>query len=259
MTIGDVLQGAPGSACHYLWNIQGRFKGTPILENCYRSHHLCTPKIVGNSLDDSAQSSFNCWTNTPESVLSPTTSPDTGPTPAYDEKALNGFWDPKKCPLSVMTDTDQPLETLTQRPTDTRGTKRYRNLNTTPQTTPTKEEHLHVIKNYRTKQEHLHVIKNYRTKQCDHGVCRAGTNCPKYHNKGERRRDPRVHRYKPELCPRNGDPDDPSYARNMTELMYHPKLFKMRLCNGKCGKSKHYCAFAHGKEDVFKYEDSWKH
>ena len=242
MTIGDVLQGAPGAVCDYLWNIQGPFKDTPILANWHRSQHLCAPKIVGNSLYNTpiegVPSPFSCWTNTPESVLSPTTSSDTGPEPVDDEKALNGCWDPKERPLSVITDTYQPLETLTQRPTDTRGTKRFR-------------------KQY-TIDPHLHILSTYRISSCKHGTeCRARAQCTGFHNKGERRRDPRVHSYKPELCPPNGDADDPSYARNRTEVMYHPEVFKTRLCNGTCGKSTRYCAFAHGQGDVFKYEDSW--
>lgn len=235
MTIGDVLQGAPGRAKprfhnDYLWKRQGRLSVTPIVYG--GSLYLYNKPIEG------VLSPFNCWTNTLEPVLSPTTSPDTGPAPASDEEALNGCWDPKKRPLSVMTDTYQPLETLTQRPTDTRGTKRSRKLYTTD--------------------PHLHILSTYRITPCKHGTeCRARAQCTGYHNKGERRRDPRVHSYKPELCPPNGDPDDPSYARNRTELMYHPEVFKTRLCNGTCGKSKRYCAFAHGKDDVFKYEDSW--
>lgn len=234
MTIGNVLQGAPGRAkprfhqYGYLWIGQGRLFETPIKygESLY------------NFPIEGPLSPFSCWTNTPEPVLSLTTSPDTGPEPVDDEKALDGCWDPKKRPLSVITDTYQPLKTLTQRPTDTRGTKRSRKLY--------------------TKDPHLDILRTYRISPCKHGTeCRARAQCTGYHNKGERRRDPRVHSYKPELCPPNGDPDDPSYARNMTEVMYHPELFKTRLCNGKCGKSKRYCAFAHGQGDVFKYEDSW--
>lgn len=233
------------STCRYLFVFQGYLVGTP-LSRVDTNHHLHLfgkPIFSGSFFGNSP---LSCWTSIPTSVLSNPESTVRKPQPPVGTRpviiirppSVNNVtvqcWNSK--PLSVVTETRPPIHTPSK---TTRGTKRTHNLNTMPQTTPTTEEH-------------LHVIKNYRTKHCDYGVCRAGTNCPKYHNKGERRRDPRVHRYKPELCP-----DDPSYARNMTELMYHPKLFKTRLCNGKCGKSKRYCAFAHGKEDVSKYKDSW--
>lgn len=112
----------------------------------------------------------------------------------------------------------------------------------------------------------------FRTTRCQRlaveGNCQWGSKCQFSHCLDWPRRQPRKHRYSPELCPSIGQADvctkgiNCPYAHSMEEVLFHPDLFKTMLCGeqGRARRNKdvgkpnrchrYYCPFAHGKKEL---------
>ncbi|SPQ97425.1 C3H1-type domain-containing protein [Plasmodiophora brassicae] len=99
----------------------------------------------------------------------------------------------------------------------------------------------------------------YKTVMCQRmvraGQCRYGNLCDFAHSAKELRRNLNQHWYQGVMC-EIPDHDDKKceYAHNEMELVYHPSVYKTKLCDkfaspDGCSKNQ-YCANAHGKHDL---------
>lgn len=113
-----------------------------------------------------------------------------------------------------------------------------------------------------------YVLINYKTEQCHrpHRLCRQGYACPSFHNPRDKRRSPKVFKYRSTPCPNVkrgdewGDPplcdagDSCSYCHTRTEQQFHPEIYKSSKCNdmvqtGYCPRGQ-FCAFAHLEKEL---------
>lgn len=109
------------------------------------------------------------------------------------------------------------------------------------------------------------VLTNYKTELCKKPprLCRQGYACPQFHNGKDRRRSPRLFKYRSTPCPHVkqsdewGDPnnceagDSCNYCHTRTEQQFHPEIYKSSRCNdmqqtGFCPRGP-FCAFAHNE------------
>ncbi|XP_035827771.1 RING finger protein unkempt homolog isoform X2 [Aplysia californica] len=107
------------------------------------------------------------------------------------------------------------------------------------------------------------VLANYKTEPCKRPprLCRQGYACPQFHNTRDRRRSPKLYKYRSTPCPNVkhgdewGDPthcesgDNCSYCHTRTEQQFHPEIYKSTKCNDMvqtkfCPRGA-FCAFAH--------------
>lgn len=121
--------------------------------------------------------------------------------------------------------------------------------------------------------ETAYVLANYKTVLCKRPprFCRQGYACPQYHNGKDRRRSPKVFRYRSTPCPSTKQGDewvDPSkceqgdqcpYCHSRTEQQFHPEIFKSTKCKdiqdtGYCPRGA-FCAFAHNEEEIIATRD----
>ncbi|XP_013398420.1 RING finger protein unkempt homolog [Lingula anatina] len=117
------------------------------------------------------------------------------------------------------------------------------------------------------------VLANYKTEQCKRPprLCRQGYACPQFHNTRDRRRSPKVFKYRSTPCPnvKHGDDwGDPSvceagdncpYCHTRTEQQFHPEIYKSTKCNdmvqtGYCPRGS-FCAFAHVEQEMVSQRD----
>ncbi|CAK9299775.1 unnamed protein product [Gordionus sp. m RMFG-2023] len=113
-----------------------------------------------------------------------------------------------------------------------------------------------------------YVLTHYKTECCEKPprLCRQGYACPAYHNDKDRRRSPKIYKYRSTPCPTIkhgdewGDPnscangDECSYCHTRTEQQFHPEIFKTTKCNdmmqtGYCPRGP-FCAFAHVEQEL---------
>ncbi|XP_025090223.1 RING finger protein unkempt homolog [Pomacea canaliculata] len=113
-----------------------------------------------------------------------------------------------------------------------------------------------------------YVLANYKTEQCKRPprLCRQGYACPQYHNVRDRRRSPKLMKYRSTPCPNVkhgdewGDPtqcengDSCVYCHTRTEQQFHPEIYKSTKCNdmvqtGSCPRGA-FCAFAHVEHEM---------
>lgn len=112
----------------------------------------------------------------------------------------------------------------------------------------------------------IFVLIHYKTIKCEKPVrlCRQGFACPFYHNPKDKRRSPKIYKYKSTACPAvkigvdwkdckepsacpNGDACNNCHTRS--EQQFHPDIYKSNLCkdmnrDGYCPRND-FCAFAH--------------
>ncbi|KAK7507793.1 hypothetical protein BaRGS_00000758 [Batillaria attramentaria] len=118
-----------------------------------------------------------------------------------------------------------------------------------------------------------YVLANYKTEQCKRPprLCRQGYACPHYHNVRDRRRSPKLFKYRSTPCPnvKHGDEwSDPTqcengdscvYCHTRTEQQFHPEIYKSTKCNdmvqtGSCPRGA-FCAFAHVEHEMTSQRD----
>ena len=121
--------------------------------------------------------------------------------------------------------------------------------------------------------ETAYVLANYKTELCKRPprFCRQGYACPQYHNGKDRRRSPKIFKYRSTPCPNTRQGDewvDPSkceqgdscpYCHSRTEQQFHPEIFKSTKCKdiqdtGYCPRGA-FCAFAHNEEEIVATRD----
>uniref|UniRef100_A0A2C9JG51 C3H1-type domain-containing protein n=1 Tax=Biomphalaria glabrata TaxID=6526 RepID=A0A2C9JG51_BIOGL len=112
------------------------------------------------------------------------------------------------------------------------------------------------------------VLANYKTEPCKRPprLCRQGYACPQFHNTRDRRRSPKLFKYRSTPCPNVkhgdewGDPtqcesgDNCSYCHTRTEQQFHPEIYKSTKCNDmvqtNCCPRGAFCAFAHVEQEI---------
>ncbi|KAL3876957.1 hypothetical protein ACJMK2_034733 [Sinanodonta woodiana] len=113
-----------------------------------------------------------------------------------------------------------------------------------------------------------YVLANYKTEQCKRPprLCRQGYACPQFHNSRDRRRSPKLNKYRSTPCPNVkhgddwGDPtqcengDNCTYCHTRTEQQFHPEIYKSTKCNDMvqtnyCPRGA-FCAFAHVEQEM---------
>jgi hypothetical protein len=102
-------------------------------------------------------------------------------------------------------------------------------------------------------------LKKYKTVMCQRmvrtGGCRYAHMCDFAHDRLELRRNLDLHWYYAVKCEKRACMDaECRYSHNDHEIMYHPRIYKTRLCTnyakpGGCNR-KMYCSFAHGKFEL---------
>ncbi|XP_052265444.1 RING finger protein unkempt-like isoform X2 [Dreissena polymorpha] len=112
------------------------------------------------------------------------------------------------------------------------------------------------------------VLANYKTETCKKPprLCRQGYACPHFHNARDRRRTPKIAKYRSTPCPNVkhgddwGDPtqcengDNCGYCHTRTEQQFHPEIYKSTKCNDMvqtnfCPRGA-FCAFAHVEQEI---------
>ncbi|XP_045211700.1 RING finger protein unkempt homolog isoform X1 [Mercenaria mercenaria] len=112
------------------------------------------------------------------------------------------------------------------------------------------------------------VLANYKTETCKKPprLCRQGYACPHFHNARDRRRSPKLFKYRSTPCPNVkhgddwGDPtqcengDNCGYCHTRTEQQFHPEIYKSTKCNDMvqtnfCPRGP-FCAFAHVEQEI---------
>lgn len=112
------------------------------------------------------------------------------------------------------------------------------------------------------------VLTYYKTDICKRPprLCRQGYACPFYHNNKDRRRGPKLFKYRSTPCPNvkvNDEWSDPvhceqgdqcCYCHTRTEQQFHPEIYKSTRCNdvqatGYCPRGP-FCAFAHDDKEL---------
>ncbi|XP_052766376.1 putative E3 ubiquitin-protein ligase UNKL isoform X1 [Mya arenaria] len=112
------------------------------------------------------------------------------------------------------------------------------------------------------------VLANYKTETCKKPprLCRQGYACPHFHNARDRRRSPKLAKYRSTPCPNVkhgddwGDPtqcengDNCGYCHTRTEQQFHPEIYKSTKCNDMvqtnfCPRGP-FCAFAHVEQEI---------
>ncbi|CAJ1350056.1 unnamed protein product [Effrenium voratum] len=100
-------------------------------------------------------------------------------------------------------------------------------------------------------------LPRFRTKPCERlvakGECSFGERC-QYSHAEQPRRNPRKYSYSPELCPNGVHCPrglDCHMAHTQEEQLYHPNIYKTRLCSTSSCRS-FYCPFAHSEEELRK-------
>lgn len=107
------------------------------------------------------------------------------------------------------------------------------------------------------------VLLHYKTDSCPKPprLCRQGYACPFFHNTRDKRRSPKIYKYKSTACPTvkiGQEWKDPSqckskeeceFCHTRTEQQFHPDIYKSNRCNdmiqtGYCPRGA-FCAFAH--------------
>ncbi|XP_061411500.1 putative E3 ubiquitin-protein ligase UNKL isoform X1 [Lethenteron reissneri] len=107
------------------------------------------------------------------------------------------------------------------------------------------------------------VLANYKTDPCKKPprLCRQGYACPYFHSSRDRRRSPRLHKYRSVPCPsvKQGEDwcepdkcevgDDCQFSHTRPEQQFHPEIYKSTKCNDMqqlafCPRGP-FCAFAH--------------
>lgn len=117
------------------------------------------------------------------------------------------------------------------------------------------------------------VLANYKTETCKRPprLCRQGYACPQYHNSRDRRRSPKLFKYRSTPCPNVkhgdewGDPvqcengDNCGYCHTRTEQQFHPEIYKSTKCNDmvqtNCCPRGPFCAFAHVEHEMTTQRD----
>ncbi|RUS82073.1 hypothetical protein EGW08_010150 [Elysia chlorotica] len=117
------------------------------------------------------------------------------------------------------------------------------------------------------------VLANYKTEPCKRPprLCRQGYACPQFHNNRDRRRSPKLYKYRSTPCPNVkhsdewGDPaqcengDNCSYCHTRTEQQFHPEIYKSTKCNDmvqtNCCPRGAFCAFAHVEQEITSVRD----
>ncbi|KAL4240662.1 hypothetical protein ACF0H5_001453 [Mactra antiquata] len=112
------------------------------------------------------------------------------------------------------------------------------------------------------------VLANYKTEICKKPprLCRQGYACPHFHNARDRRRSPKIFKYRSTPCPNVkhgddwGDPtqcengDNCGYCHTRTEQQFHPEIYKSTKCNDmvqtSCCPRGPFCAFAHVEQEI---------
>ena len=121
--------------------------------------------------------------------------------------------------------------------------------------------------------ETAYVLANYKTELCKRPprFCRQGYACPQYHNGKDRRRSPKIFKYRSTPCPNTKQGDewvDPGkceqgdmcpYCHSRTEQQFHPEIFKSTKCKdiqdaGYCPRGA-FCAFAHNESEIVATRD----
>ena len=83
-----------------------------------------------------------------------------------------------------------------------------------------------------------YVLANYKTEPCKRPprLCRQGYACPQFHNSKDRRRNPKIFKYRSTPCPQVkqhdewGDPavcdngDECQYCHTRTEQQFYPEV-----------------------------------
>ncbi|XKL60734.1 hypothetical protein PGB90_007791 [Kerria lacca] len=117
-------------------------------------------------------------------------------------------------------------------------------------------------------QDTAFILAFYKTEACKRPprLCRQGYACPHFHNIRDKRRNPRIYKYRSTPCPsvKHGDEwGEPSscengdtciYCHTRTEQQFHPEIYKSSKCNdvqqsGYCPRGA-FCAFAHLDEEM---------
>lgn len=102
-------------------------------------------------------------------------------------------------------------------------------------------------------------LKKYKTVMCQRmlrsGACRYGVLCDFAHDEAELRRNLNQVWYYGVKCDKENCADkECRFAHNDMEVMYHPHIYKTKLCqhytkSTGCPK-KNYCSFAHGRHEL---------
>ncbi|XP_067935180.1 RING finger protein unkempt-like [Watersipora subatra] len=119
-----------------------------------------------------------------------------------------------------------------------------------------------------------YVLANYKTEPCKRPprLCRQGYACPQFHNSKDRRRNPKLYKYRSTPCPQVkqhdewGDPavcdnaDDCQYCHTRTEQQFYPEIYKSTKCKdmvqtGYCPRGP-FCAFAHVDQEINMTKDA---
>jgi len=114
----------------------------------------------------------------------------------------------------------------------------------------------------------MFVLVAYKTEPCKRAarLCRQGYACPNYHNNKDRRRSPKIWKYRSTPCPlvkSNDEWGDPSvcehqdscgYCHTRTEQQFHPEIYKSTRCKDMqqylfCPRGP-FCAFAHDDDEA---------
>lgn len=117
-------------------------------------------------------------------------------------------------------------------------------------------------------QDTAYILAFYKTEACKRPprLCRQGYACPHFHNIRDKRRNPRLYKYRSTPCPnvKHGDEwGEPTscengetcmYCHTRTEQQFHPEIYKSSKCNdvqqsGYCPRGA-FCAFAHLDEEM---------
>ncbi|KAK7575995.1 hypothetical protein V9T40_012281 [Parthenolecanium corni] len=117
-------------------------------------------------------------------------------------------------------------------------------------------------------QDTAYILAHYKTEACKRPprLCRQGYACPHFHNIRDKRRNPRIYKYRSTPCPnvKHGDEwgeptscengDTCIYCHTRTEQQFHPEIYKSSKCNdvqqsGYCPRGA-FCAFAHLDEEM---------
>jgi len=117
-------------------------------------------------------------------------------------------------------------------------------------------------------QDTAFVLSNYKTELCKKPprLCRQGYACPQYHNSKDKRRTPKLFKYRSTPCPAVKQQDDWGdsnqceskdschYCHTRTEQQFHPEIYKSTKCNdiqttSFCPRGP-FCAFAHNDQEM---------
>lgn len=111
-------------------------------------------------------------------------------------------------------------------------------------------------------------LQEFRTEQCSlyvKGACKDSKRCSMSHSETWPRRNPRQFGYECKLCPniqffRNDNKMQLSgkcsygrrckYSHSKEEQLYHPDLYKTRLCLNHPNCKGYYCPFAHSRDEL---------